>query len=141
MRGATPPFLQFAFMAWCSVKAQGQLYFYLYQYCLKKSTALAHWNSETVGWNPSLGMDVGGCIQKFPDWPPGARTANGTALCHWMQFFRCFVSQSSKCCRHNPFCCFSTSFYFYKYVFRYRLSPESFGYTLAFLCSLFCVVM
>jgi hypothetical protein len=25
---------------------------------------------------------IGGCIQKFPDWPPGARTANGTALCH-----------------------------------------------------------
>jgi hypothetical protein len=23
-----------------------------------------------------------GCIQKFPDWPPGARTANGTALRH-----------------------------------------------------------
>jgi len=23
-----------------------------------------------------------GCIQKFPDWPPGAITANGTALCH-----------------------------------------------------------
>jgi hypothetical protein len=22
------------------------------------------------------------CIQKFPDWPPGARTANGTVLCH-----------------------------------------------------------
>jgi len=22
------------------------------------------------------------CIQKFPDWPPGARTAYGTALCH-----------------------------------------------------------
>jgi hypothetical protein len=22
------------------------------------------------------------CIQKFPDWPPGARTANCTALCH-----------------------------------------------------------
>jgi hypothetical protein len=21
-------------------------------------------------------------IQKFPDWPPGTRTANGTALCH-----------------------------------------------------------
>jgi len=20
--------------------------------------------------------------KKFPDWPPGARTANGTALCH-----------------------------------------------------------
>jgi len=24
---------------------------------------------------------VRGCAQKFPDWPPGARTANGTALC------------------------------------------------------------
>jgi len=23
-----------------------------------------------------------GRIQKFPDWPPVARTANGTALCH-----------------------------------------------------------
>jgi len=23
-----------------------------------------------------------GHIQKFPDWPPGTRTANGTALCH-----------------------------------------------------------
>jgi hypothetical protein len=23
-----------------------------------------------------------GCIQKFPDWPLGVRTANGTALCH-----------------------------------------------------------
>jgi len=22
------------------------------------------------------------CIQKFPDWQPGARTANDTALCH-----------------------------------------------------------
>jgi hypothetical protein len=25
---------------------------------------------------------IRGCIQKFPDWPPGARTANDTALCH-----------------------------------------------------------
>jgi hypothetical protein len=25
---------------------------------------------------------IGGCIQKFPDWPPGARTANDTALCN-----------------------------------------------------------
>jgi len=25
---------------------------------------------------------VRGCIQKFPDWPPGARTANDIALCH-----------------------------------------------------------
>jgi len=26
MRGVIPPFLQYAFMAWCSVKAQGQIY-------------------------------------------------------------------------------------------------------------------
>jgi hypothetical protein len=25
---------------------------------------------------------IRGCIQKFPDWPPGSRTANGRALCH-----------------------------------------------------------
>jgi len=25
---------------------------------------------------------VRGCIHKFPDWPPGARTANGRALCY-----------------------------------------------------------
>jgi hypothetical protein len=28
MRGATPPLPQYAFMAWCSVKAQGHLYLY-----------------------------------------------------------------------------------------------------------------
>jgi hypothetical protein len=31
---------------------------------------------------------VRGCIQKFPDWPPGARTANGTALCQEVQLYR-----------------------------------------------------
>jgi hypothetical protein len=31
----------------------------------------------------------------FPDWPPGARTANGTALCHYMQLHRYFMSQFS----------------------------------------------
>jgi hypothetical protein len=35
MRGAIPPLPQYAFMAWCSVKAQGQLYLYLYL-CLTK---------------------------------------------------------------------------------------------------------
>jgi hypothetical protein len=28
MSGAIPPFPQYAFMPWCSVKAQGQLYFF-----------------------------------------------------------------------------------------------------------------
>jgi len=29
-----------------------------------------------------LRNDVRRRNQKFPDWPPGARTANGTAVCH-----------------------------------------------------------
>jgi len=37
MREAIPPLPQYAIMVWCSVKAQGQLYFYLllhkYQIC------------------------------------------------------------------------------------------------------------
>jgi hypothetical protein len=72
-------------------------------------------------------------IQTFPDWPPGARTVNGTALCHWMQLYRYFMSQSSQLCCHNPLCFFSTSFYYYYYyycLFRYLLSPEAFGYIL-----------
>jgi hypothetical protein len=32
MRGAIPPLPQYTFMALCSVKAQGQLYFYLNVY-------------------------------------------------------------------------------------------------------------
>jgi hypothetical protein len=33
MSGAIPPLSQYAFMAWCLVKAQGQLYlFYLFQW-------------------------------------------------------------------------------------------------------------
>jgi len=32
MSGAIPPLAQYAFMAWCSVKAEEQLYLYLYLY-------------------------------------------------------------------------------------------------------------
>jgi len=66
-----------------------------------------------------MSCEIRGYIQNFPDWPPGARNANGTAL-----------SQSSEFCRHNPLCCFSTSNTKGKIIFSYRLSPESFGYTL-----------
>jgi hypothetical protein len=47
-----------------------------------------------------------------------------------MQLYRYFVSQSSEFCRHNPLCCFSTSVYCCKLIFRYRLSPETFESTL-----------
>jgi len=42
------------------------------------------------------------------------------------------VSQSSEFCCHNPLCSFSTSNTKGKRIFRYRLSPETFGYTLVF---------
>jgi len=47
-----------------------------------------------------------------------------------VQLYRYFVSQSSEFCRHNPLCCFSTSVYLCNRIFRYWLSPETFGYTL-----------
>jgi hypothetical protein len=40
------------------------------------------------------------------------------------------MSQSIEFCHHNPLCCFSTSVYFCKCIFRYRLSTETFGNTL-----------
>jgi hypothetical protein len=41
--------------------------------------------SKKTIWDVNIMMDlreIRGCNQKFPDWKPGARTANGTALCH-----------------------------------------------------------
>jgi hypothetical protein len=72
-------------------------------------------------------------IQKFPDWPPGARTANGTALCHYVQLYRYFASQSSDFCHHNNLCCFSKNVCCCKHIFRYLLSPETSGYTFVYL--------
>jgi len=54
-----------------------------------------------------------------------------------MQLCRYLVSQSTKFYRHNPLCCFSTSVYCCCCcccccccLFRYLLSPETFGHTL-----------
>jgi hypothetical protein len=71
-------------------------------------------------------------FQKFPDWPPGARTVNGTALCHQVQLYRYFMSQYSEFCRHDTFMLFLNECYCYCCLFRYRLSPETFGYTLVY---------
>jgi hypothetical protein len=38
MGGAIPPLTQYAFMAWCLVKAQGQLYLYLTFTCISLNT-------------------------------------------------------------------------------------------------------
>jgi hypothetical protein len=90
---------------------------------------------ENVIGRNTRDLGIWGCIEKFPDWPPGARTANGTALCHWMQLYRYSVSQSSEFCRRNPLCCFTTSVYCCKRIFRYRFSLETFEYILIRLLS------
>jgi hypothetical protein len=41
MSGAIPPLPQYAFMAWCSVKAQGQLYLYSNQMKPSKYSVLS----------------------------------------------------------------------------------------------------
>jgi len=69
---------------------------------------------------------------KFPSWPLGARTANGTVFCHLVQLCPYFVNQSSEFCRHNTLCCFSTNVHCCKRIFRCRLSPETFRYTLVY---------
>jgi hypothetical protein len=46
-----------------------------------------------------------------------------------VQLYRYFVSQSNEFYRHNPLYCFSTGAYCCCW-FRYRLSPETFGYSL-----------
>jgi hypothetical protein len=50
-----------------------------YSYVDFRDPLLSSCNSEI---HIKVNRSIGGCIQKFPDWSPGARTANGTALCH-----------------------------------------------------------
>jgi hypothetical protein len=58
-----------------------------------------------------------------------------------VQLYRYFVSQPSEFCRHKPLCCFSTSVCCCC-LFRYRLSSETFGYTLvAFLAQFFTLTL
>jgi hypothetical protein len=91
------------------------------------------WNGSfyMVWWSHDLDMNLGmvwECIQKFLDRPPGVRTANGTAFCHYIQLYRYFVSQSSEFFHQNPLCCFLKNVCCC--LFQYQLSPETFGYTL-----------
>jgi hypothetical protein len=37
---------------------------------------------EPSGFAITVSCNISGCNQKFPDWPPGAKTANGIVLCH-----------------------------------------------------------
>jgi hypothetical protein len=39
-------------------------------------------SGRVICWGTRPSVDLRKCIQKFSDWPPGARIANGTTLCH-----------------------------------------------------------
>jgi len=84
-----------------------------------------------MGRFPVQGILPNTCIQKFPDRPLGTRNVNDRALCHCVQLYRYFVSQFSEFCSHNTLCC-SSSVYYCKRIYRYRFSPETFGYTLVY---------
>jgi hypothetical protein len=49
MYGAIPPLSQYAFMAWCSVKAQCHLYFYVVYYKLVENYFHANESDKYVG--------------------------------------------------------------------------------------------
>jgi len=49
MSEATPPLPQYALMAWCSVKAQGQIYLYPYPYLFDRRMCGPHSRSEFGG--------------------------------------------------------------------------------------------
>jgi hypothetical protein len=54
MSRAIPPLPQYAFMAWCSVKAQEQLYLYIYLYILYFHCCIWRYINITVG---NIGID------------------------------------------------------------------------------------
>jgi hypothetical protein len=108
MSGAIHSLPQYVFMAWCLVKYRDNFTF---------TFTTLHQAYTLIRLFTSYAYE---CVSKnISDWSPGARTASGTALCDWEQLYRYFLSQSSEFCHHNPLCCFSTSVYCCKRIFRY----------------------
>jgi len=68
----------------------------------QKETKLSRNVGNVYHFETGVITTIRGFIQKFSDWPLGAKTANGTALCHYVQLYRYFMSQTSEFCCHNP---------------------------------------
>jgi hypothetical protein len=62
-------------------------------------------------------------------YPEVSELAAWSENCKWYSSLPLGVSQPSEFCCHNTLCCFSTTLYCCC-LFRYRLSLETFGYTL-----------
>jgi hypothetical protein len=60
MSGAINPLTQYAFMAWCSVKAQGQIYLFTFTFTFTSASRPAPWPTQPpIQWVPgalSLGL-------------------------------------------------------------------------------------
>jgi len=69
-------------------------------------------------------VNIRGCTQTFPDWPPGARTANGyssvplcaVVLLLWVSLVSSAAIILCVCFSTRVYCCW----------FRYRFRPETF---------------
>jgi hypothetical protein len=57
--------------------------------------AWAMMHGPNAPWFSVIWIHIRRCIQKFPDWPLGARTTNGTPLCHQGRLYHLRVSPVS----------------------------------------------
>jgi hypothetical protein len=71
MRGAIPSLPQYAFMAWCSVKAQGHLYLYIYTLKLQGYSS------------PRCGVEVNGQLHATMDSTMGKEPLSTYSTCPW----------------------------------------------------------
>jgi hypothetical protein len=90
MSGAIPPLPQYAFMAWCSVKEQGQLYLYIYLYLYVYNIKLIFKLAEVS--NYMLGFDS----------PEFAETLFLTTLASVMLNMQNFLPGYLKKCNNLP---------------------------------------
>jgi len=70
-------------------------------------------------------MRVYSKVSEMAAWNENCKLYSSLPLGAAVSLFR----KSSEFCRHSPLSCFSTSVYFCKRIFHYRLSPETFGYS------------
>jgi len=71
------------------------------------------------------------CIHKFPDWPPGARTTSGKLSDTRFSCIAIFWASLSEF-HHQILYVASQRVFIFCCLFRYELSPETFGYIRVF---------
>jgi hypothetical protein len=104
-----------------------------YEVQLAPTTSYIHVTNTSIVvlHNYQWAWEIWGCSQKFPDWPPGARTANGTAVIRRSSIVILWVSLVSFAATTLSVACQQVFI-----IVCYWLSPETFGYTLVCHCAL-----